>query len=235
MAISPRPYEDSLGSTAVLWINKLMKFLVCVAVREEMRKFETKSPLWREVRVLKTGMGPINARHSIRNELSQSTPKVVISCGFAGGLNPKLRPGNLLFSTSDVQIGKLFGGDFEHNKVKYLRSDRVISTSAEKRLIFATQGLDAVEMESWVIAEEAERLGIPSITLRVVLDSAAEDLPLDFSQFMDAQRNMIWSRFCWYVIRNPKTIRVLTPFNKEVSGAAGELAKGLKLLLEKMH
>ena len=40
---------------------------------------------------------------------------------------------------------------------------------------------DAVDMESFVVIDEAISRGIPAIAIRVIADAADEDLPLDFT------------------------------------------------------
>ena len=58
--------------------------LVTFAVKEEA-KFFKRPP---GVRVLITGMGRSNSEQSIYWALDKVAPRLVITCGFAGGLNP---------------------------------------------------------------------------------------------------------------------------------------------------
>ncbi|MEI6568161.1 MAG: hypothetical protein WCR20_15900, partial [Verrucomicrobiota bacterium] len=72
--------------------------LVCYAVREEV------GPRVKALghRILICGMGGRNAERSIRESLESHRPDMVITCGFAGGLNPAYKLGDVLF---DVDPG----------------------------------------------------------------------------------------------------------------------------------
>ena len=55
----------------------------------------------KRTRILVTGMGEKNARVTIEKALEESKPEAVITCGFAGGLNPSLRGGTVIFSADE--------------------------------------------------------------------------------------------------------------------------------------
>src|SRR3954452_12390594 len=75
--------------------------LVCFAVKEEAKFFV---PLQAEVLI--TGMGRKNAGESIRAAIEIVRPSLVLTCGFAGGLNPELPTGAIVFDEDmDAGIG----------------------------------------------------------------------------------------------------------------------------------
>src|SRR5580700_1830552 len=71
--------------------------LICFAVKEEMKFF--RSAFWRRgsMQVWVTGMGRKNAAENIRDAIARVQPERVITAGFAGGLNPRLQCGAVVY------------------------------------------------------------------------------------------------------------------------------------------
>ena len=71
--------------------------LVCFAVKEEAApflKFAKNNP---SITVLITGMGRKHAEHALLQSLPKSLPSLVLTCGFAGALDPRLKIGDVVF------------------------------------------------------------------------------------------------------------------------------------------
>src|SRR5689334_17141581 len=117
--------------------------LVCFAVKEEARFFKSAaaSP---QVRKLLTGIGPHNAEKAVRAVLAQQKPRLVLSCGFAGGLRPEFQTGSVLFSV-DAETGLepllLRAGA---KPARFHCLDRVATTVQEKRVLREATKADAV-------------------------------------------------------------------------------------------
>src|SRR6476620_8163873 len=73
--------------------------LVCFAVKEEAKFFVPS-----RAEVLVTGIGRKNAGESIREAINVVRPSLVLTCGFAGGLNPELPTGAIVFD-EDLDAG----------------------------------------------------------------------------------------------------------------------------------
>lgn len=193
--------------------------LFCFAVEEEARSFrpKTKSP------ILVTGIGRANALRSLVNTLDNTTPSVVFTCGFAGGLNPKLPTGTVLHSSS-VEFGLTEAGSREG---VFYCGDRVLVTPAEKNRCHDQTGADAVEMESGAIHEFCEKSGIPCATVRVISDAANEALPLDFNNLMNENMTLRNSTLAVAILRRPWRIPALIRFSRQVKSAADNLTSVL--------
>jgi len=150
-------------------------FLVCFAVKEEAA-FAWPLPMVKDGRdVLITGMGRRNTSEQFRQALDRLNPDRVLTCGFAGALNPELKIGDVLFD-EDYDSGlaaKL--GALGAKPAKFYCSTRVAVTVAEKTELRRTTGADAVEMESAVIRTLCREQKISSATIRVISDAADED------------------------------------------------------------
>lgn len=86
--------------------------LVCFALPEESRPFERRVRGLGLVRVLITGIGRRNADLSVRRAFQNRVPRLVLTCGFAGSLDPSLRCGTVLYEPgegweSDATIRRL--------------------------------------------------------------------------------------------------------------------------------
>jgi adenosylhomocysteine nucleosidase len=204
--------------------------LVCFAVKEEAKFFS--SPANESgCEQLITGMGQRNASERIRKALSVLRPELVITAGFAGGLNPELTVGTVVFD-EDAEAGltpQLL--KLKAVPVRFHCATRVVVTAAEKQVLWKTNGADVVEMESSVIRAVCREQGIPSATIRVISDAAGEDLPLDFNALMNSDDRINYAKLAWKLFTGPQKIPQLIIFQKQTVFAAHKLADVLKGLL----
>jgi hypothetical protein len=206
--------------------------LVCFAVREEGKYFINAKP--RMSRVLITGMGYANAASALEKRLGEiEKPRLVLTCGFTGGLNPQFKNDQVLFS-ADQEHPRL-----EENlqkaggiKANFYSATRVAITSDEKRHLWHATGLDAIEMESEVIRDICRERGIPGATVRAISDSALEDLPLDFNTLMTPSQNIHYGKLAWALLRAPMKLAELLAFQQKTQSAAKSLAEFLRRFLK---
>jgi len=114
--------------------------------------------------------------------------RAVVSTGYCGGLDPKLALGDI-FAATEVRPGSTTGVypvipvEAPHQGL-LLSVDRVAVTKREKAALFSSGG-SAVEMEAGAVAAVAGSMGLPFYCVRVVSDTAREELPLDFNRYRD--------------------------------------------------
>jgi adenosylhomocysteine nucleosidase len=199
-----------------------VEFLVFFAVKEESAAFNR--PIFKN-QTLISGMGRVNASHAIHSALERFSPRKVFTCGFAGGLNPKLQLGNIVFeedypTPAADQLQKLgaIPGKFYCHK-------RVAVTADEKCKLFLQTGADAVEMESSVIRTICRNRGVPCTTIRVILDTAHANLPLDFNALMTSDETISLPKLIFTLIKSPRKIPELIRFQKETVVAAQRLGE----------
>ena len=205
--------------------------LVCFALKDEARPFTAPTATLRPVKVLVTGMGRRNAAGQFKQALSEGLPALVITSGFAGGLKPELATGTVVFdadATSGLETPLLKAGAAP---ARFHCSDRVAVTAAEKTELLRRTGADAVEMESESIRSLCAGRGIPSATVRVILDTAAEDLLLDFNALMTADMRMDNRKLALAIARAPQLIPALLRMQKQTRAAAEKLAETLRAAL----
>ena len=197
--------------------------LVCFAVNEEAKPFRKASLDCPSIRILITGIGCNNARRVMIEALNECTPEAVLTCGFAGGLNPALPRGTVLFAE---------GNNFPHaERLKkagakpgsFHCADRVLITKAEKESVREATGADAVEMESNIIWQVCEEASIPCATVRVISDAADETLPLNFNQLLSPDNTISHAALAKALINSPGRIPDLIRFQGKITECAERL------------
>ena len=199
-----------------------MRVLVTFAVPEEAGLFRRLR--LSDVRVLVTGMGPEAASRAVAAELSRHADyDWVLSCGFCGGLAPELRLGDVLVGAdSDPTILSL-AQSAGCRSARFHASDTVATTASMKAEIRGRNGADAVEMESRIVRAACAEKGIRGGTIRVVSDTAAEDLPLDFNRLMTKRGGVHFGRLVMEIARRPRMIPSLMKLQKQSKQAARAL------------
>ena len=118
--------------------------------------------------------------------------RAVISFGIAGGLDPDLKPGDVVVGTGVVTeagrrpadldaaaslLGRLSGLTGRVVSADVAGVDAATLAVGDKAALRARTGASAVDMESHVAAAFAGRHGLPFAILRVVCDPAGRALP----------------------------------------------------------
>jgi adenosylhomocysteine nucleosidase len=107
----------------------------------------------------------------------------LVSFGLAGGLDPALRPGDLVvpecvrdgdctYATA-CELSARLGS----RRGILLAGRAAVATAMEKAGLFAQTGAAAIDLESGAVARVAARHAIPFAALRAICDPAGRDLP----------------------------------------------------------
>jgi hypothetical protein len=142
--------------------------------------------------------------------------------------------GTVLFSSSDDELARCLrsAGALP---ARFHCAERVATTAREKRALHEQTGADAVEMESAIICSVCGRQGIPNATVRVILDIATEELPLDFNVLMNARQELAPGKLALALLRQPQKIPALLRLQRRSAAAAGALAKVLTRAIELLN
>jgi adenosylhomocysteine nucleosidase len=222
--------------------------LICFALKEEAAPFQkiaagNAATAQAGISILLTGIGRRNAEKSVREFLATHSPELVLTCGFAGGLNPDLKLGDVVFeihssssrresaqTKTEEKLEPTDVGCYERLMVagampaKIFCADRIATTVAEKKKLRDDTGADAVEMESAAIHAVCRDCGIPCATVRVISDTVGEDLPLDFNALAKPDKSLDFGKLAWAIARSPGKIGALMALQKKTSFAAEKLA-----------
>ena len=148
-----------------------------------------------EIRVTHTGVGSVSAAAKIGDLLSGDRPRVVISAGYAGGLDPRLKISDLLLATNFsspelVALCRTSGGGRRRAPVfGWLTSQAAaVESVADKAALACETGAHAVDMETEAIAAACGAAGVPLLSVRAISDPASQPLPVPFERWFDLER-----------------------------------------------
>jgi adenosylhomocysteine nucleosidase len=185
------------------------------------------------VRVLLTGMGNDSAAQAIRWALSAATD-LCISSGFAGALRSDLHPADLLAAHVVCRAGwelavasdrQLFSAACElgaRAADRFMTVPSVVTTVEEKSALSGEA--DAVEMESYLILEEAARRGVRAVSVRAVSDPSSTAMPFDFNILRDGRGGIRVPALLVQLLRQPRKLGALLRLARDCRLAGRRLA-----------
>ncbi len=202
--------------------------IVCFAVEAEAAPFRRVCRAVPQLRILRTGMGRQNAARTLRAALPSTGAALVVTSGFAGGLNPGLPGGTVVFEADPVPGLEACLLATGAQAARFHTLDRVLTTATEKRVVREATGADAVEMESEPIRRLCHERQVPSATIRVISDGATDDLPLDFNRLLTPAHTINYTRLALALALQPAKLLALLRFQQSLKGAAVRLARVLE-------
>jgi hypothetical protein len=207
--------------------------LVCFAMDDEARPFRAWARNRPHVEILVTGVGAQNAERVLRRCLEKrDRPEAVFTCGFAGALDPRWALGDVLYEADDAFPWMARMEAAGAHPARFHQAPRILATAVEKKACRQFTRCDAVEMESRALRSVCAAQRIPSATLRVISDTATEDMVLDFNLFMTPQQRLSYGRLLAHLAVRPQLVPGLLRFHRQTLFAAKQLASTLAHVLE---
>ncbi len=195
-----------------------------------------------DVLVAHTGVGAACALTRITELLRLYQPRLLLSAGFAGGLDPRLGVGSLLVATNGPTPHRLarcqswaaaregatppvfFGPLTTH--------PAVVETVEQKARLALESGALGVDMESAVLADVCRLAGLEFLVVRVISDSAEMPLPVPMAHWFDMERQCPKAlALAAYLLRQPSRIAPFTRFVRGLGPARRALGTALLELI----
>ncbi len=134
-----------------------------------------------------TGAHPRRARRAVDGMWREGC-RMLLSWGVAGALAEELAPGDLILPDAVVAPdGRRFplavhlmpeeAGGEDEPAMLIAGADAMVLAAAEKSELAARTGAVAVDMETHILAKEADAAAFPALAMRAIADPAGEDLP----------------------------------------------------------
>jgi adenosylhomocysteine nucleosidase len=128
------------------------------------------------------GVGGEAAAAATRHLIAGHRPRVVVTAGFAGALDPSIPRGTVFRPSRAVTDGDAAAIDLSLQAggsapLTIVSVAAVVATVEAKRALAARTGAAAIDMETYAVAGAATQAGVPCLGVRVVSDDADQALP----------------------------------------------------------
>jgi len=180
------------------------------------------------------GGGTSEGARRVALGLAESGAAALLSFGLAGGLDPALRPGDLLVPhtvlagsrrfPTDPALCRVLGGATPH---ALLGGERIVAEPAEKQMLWRTTGCAAVDLESAAVAEVATDRNMPFAVLRAVCDPAGRVIPPAALTALDAGGAMVLGRVLVSLVKQPGQLAALLVLARDAARARRALLRHL--------
>lgn len=198
---------------------------------------------------IRCGIGAERAENAARWLVDRRASALAVM-GVSGGLNPELEPGGIvvagtILNPEESQKPKAWAADpeFAGSFFSAAASERLpvfqgsIATAShpvfsrtEKELLFRKTGAFAVDLESAGVAAVAAGAGLPLFAVRTICDCAADDVPSEFCDLLDA-RGVLRSRILAALLfRRPRLAAEMILYGRRFSAALKSLRAAFHIL-----
>jgi len=202
--------------------------------------------------LIESGMGPAHAGAATRALIRLAAPMVILNFGFAGGVAPGLRVGELVLAERvytleqgrvaeaprpDAALGALLFDACRDARCTlrrgcFITAAGIMNKGALAGALGPDIRLPVLEMETAAVLREAEPAGIPVVALRGVSDAADEELGFCIEELCDPQLNISPARVAGCLARKPYLIPQLVRLAGNSKKAGRSLAIGVDLALQ---
>lgn len=142
------------------------------------------------------GTGRKAAALATRRLIVGHRPRLILSAGFGGALDPSLKRGDTILvhqvlrpptdeqPPERIDLGLLLEHDSRSTTHRQrtrsgilVTADRILRTASEKTEMRTRTGADVVDMETHAVVTVCAERGLPCLGIRIISDEASEDLP----------------------------------------------------------
>ena len=212
---------------------------------------------WQGVDLLlvRSGVGGVRARQALAQVCDGHAVGLILSIGYAGGLDPDLTVGDLVIAdkvfdheTGSAEKKRLRGEVISSALVNQamtlscpddtvvyrgglLTVDQVVSDPDEKKQLGTRYPVLAVDMETTELVREADARNIPFLSIRSITDTADQEL-LDCAHLVKADGEVSKLKAGWHVLTHPGDLKSLVELRDHAQKATARLTEFLTQYLK---
>ena len=204
----------------------------------------------RQILVVQSGVGKKRARIVLEQVFDVYSPTLVISCGFAGGLNSDLKLGDVLVADTVIDITDKSNKVLDSSEVlkakemssgfsfpvysgPLITSDVAICIPEEKRKLGDQNSALGVDMETSALLEVTSQRLIPLVSIRVISDTVDQELA-NFSPCFDENGNVSKMKAGWYILTNPSLIPMAMSLKSQMPLAVKNMTEFLEKFVSRV-
>ena len=184
---------------------------------------------WEGVRIIlvRTGIGKDCALSALEKVLSRANPSLILSIGYAGGLDPKLKVGDVILADHvlEIKTGLTNVGSYpiDLKRLKSLEGlacpkkivvhrgilitvNQVVDKSSAKQELGSRYNALAVDMETAPLVAHATHNNLSFLSVRAVSDTVEQSL-VDVSSFISDDGEASKLKAGWYAMTHPHRIK----------------------------
>ncbi len=201
----------------------------------------------REIVLVESGPGGHRAVKAAHALIDAYRPRLVVSAGFAGGLDPHTRRQDLVVATS---LFSTLGGEIaldpavlvpwldevpKLHRGRLLSVDRVVRLREEKQQLGRQHNALAVDMESFAVAKVCGDRAIDFLAVRAISDTVDDELPPDIGKLL-AQKSFAGQlgAAAGSVFRRPAAVKDLFNLYQNALASSSRLARFLGTLIQRL-
>lgn len=204
--------------------------------------------------LIRSGIGKPRARSALSQVCDQFPLSLALSIGYAGGLDPALRAGDLVVADSVLELEpasskgnsapvsevsldaslvdramQLRPGVKTH-RGKLITVDEAVCKPEDKRALARRCSALAVEMETAALLRLAKEKNLPFLSVRSISDTADQEL-IDFSACIDDSGEVSKVKAGWHILTHPGSVAKVRDLRACTQKAARNLARFVEAFL----
>jgi adenosylhomocysteine nucleosidase len=201
----------------------------------------------RHVLIAETGVGRDAATKATRAVIDAHRPLLVVSTGFAGGLDERLRRGDIVIASQvAIESGESLSFDLapdsspfpEDSHVHFdrlLTVDRLKSDPGDKRRLRQSSRAAAVDMETFAVAQACRERDQPALALRIISDTVDDRLPREVGRLL-AQKTLAGKlgALTGALMQRPSSVKDIYQLKEDALVASDRLAGYLEQIVRQL-
>jgi len=210
---------------------------VAFALEFESAFFRAKHDPRLRVAIWLLGSMGAGVAQTLEKQLSHTTPALVISAGFAGGLQPELKAGDLLIGSnySDPRIMAGLSLSERWHQGDILTELAIVERAEDKNRLGVESGCLAADLETSHMARVCAEHAIPMLSVRCISDTVDQDMPVPADTLLNPKTGRPEPlQLFRYLVGNPSSVAGFNKLLKNAKTAQTQLAAGLDELLPQL-